>query len=149
MANNASNLGLTASTNLTIQTFHKVESTSEELPSPSEITNAVLPVDVASKRRVGILAVSDKAADSVGVETEEEGDEQVVSVPEGLERLLADLVMSSSVHQKHAEQHDVARDTTRLDVMNLDSSDWTNLGLLDVEEALGVIVSSPMSHKQE
>jgi hypothetical protein len=43
MADNSGDLGLTSSTNFTPETLEKVETTSPELPSPSKITNAVLP----------------------------------------------------------------------------------------------------------
>lgn len=130
----ASNLGLTASANLTVQTFDQVETSSEELPSPSEITNAVRPVLVSLKRRVSVDGVADEAADGVGVESQEERNEQVVSIPEGLERLLADTGMSSGIHEHHAEQHDMASNATRLGVVDLQGSDRTNLSLLDIVE---------------
>lgn len=69
------------------------------------------------------------------VQAEEEGDEEVVRVPEGLEGLLPDPVVRRRVHQQHAEEHDVTRDTTRLRVVNLEGRDGANLRLLDVEEA--------------
>ena len=60
----------------------------------------------------------------------------MVSVPEGLERLLADAVVGGGVHQEHAEQHDVAGDTTRLGVVDLDGSDRADLTLLNIVEAI-------------
>lgn len=50
VSDNASNLGLAASANLTVQTLNQVETSGEELPSPSEITDAVRPVLVSLKR---------------------------------------------------------------------------------------------------
>ena len=58
-----------------------------------------------------------------------------MSVPESLERLLTDLRMGSRVHQKHAEKHDMSRDTTSFRVVDLNGCDLSNLRLLDIEEA--------------
>lgn len=38
----------------------------------------------------------------MGVEAEEEGDEEVVRVPEGFERLLSDFGVRGGVHEEHA-----------------------------------------------
>jgi hypothetical protein len=46
----------------------------------------------------------------------------MMRVPEGLVRLPPDLMMSSGVHQKHAEEHDMASDAARLGVVNLNGS---------------------------
>lgn len=70
----------------------------------------------------------------MGVESQEKRNEQVVSIPEGLERLLTDTGVSSGIHEHHAEQHDMASNATRLGVMDLQSSDRTDLSLLDVVE---------------
>lgn len=74
----------------------------------------------------------------MGVHSEEEGNEQVMRVPESLEGLLTDLRMSSRIHQKHAEKHDVSCDTTYLGVMDLDGRLLSDLSSLDVEEAAAV-----------
>lgn len=62
-------------------------------------------------------------------------------VPESFEGLLSNLVMSSRVHQKHAEEHNVAGNTTSLRVVNFDSQFWSNLRLLHIEETTQIIVS--------
>lgn len=70
------------------------------------------------------------------IHSQEEGDEQVVGIPERLERLLANSMMGSGVHQQHAEEHDVAGDTTGLSVVDLYGKDRSNLGSLNIEEAI-------------
>ena len=85
MPDDAGNLGLTNGADFTVETLAEVEASSPQLPSPAEITDAVLPVLVAGKGRVALGSIADEAADGVGVETEQERDEEVVSVPEGLE----------------------------------------------------------------
>lgn len=70
------------------------------------------------------------------VQTEEEGDEQVMGVPEGLEALLSDAVVRGCVHEHHAQQHNVARNTARLLVVDVQGKSGTKLGPLDVVEAV-------------
>lgn len=57
-------------------------------------------------------------------------------VPESLERLLPDLCVGCSVHQKHAKKHNVTCDTTCLGIVDLDGSYRPDLGFLYVEEAV-------------
>jgi hypothetical protein len=71
----------------------------------------------------------------VGVHAKQERDEEVVSVPERLKRLLSNPVMRSGVDQKHAEQHDVPSNATSFGVVNLKRNLGTDLDALDVEEA--------------
>ena len=92
------------------------------------------PVGLACKRRKGVNRVADEAADGVGVESEEEGDKEMVRVPERLERLLADASVCRGEHEQHTKQHDVARDAARLGIVNLQGRHGTDLRLLDVEE---------------
>lgn len=134
MTNDSRDLGQALSPNLTVKTLCQVTSSSKQLPSPSLITDAVLPEEVSGKGRYGVDRVTNEAADSVGVKSEEEGDEEMVRVPEGLERLLADAVVRGGVHQQHAEEHDVASNTAGLGVVDLDGGDLSELGLLHVEE---------------
>lgn len=135
MTDDTSNLGLTTGSNFTIQTLDEIDGTAEKLPSPALVTNAVLPENVTSERRHPICSVTDEATDGMRVHAQHEGDEQVVSVPESLERLLANPVVSGRVHQKHAEQHDVTRNATWLGVVDLESENRSNLRPLNIEEA--------------
>lgn len=134
MADNTSNLGLTAGTDLAIQTLNQVETSSEELPPPSEITNAVRPKLLPGKWRKSIGCITNEAANGVRVESQEEGDEQMMRVPKGLERLLTDTSMSSGIHEQHAEEHHVAGDTARLRVVNLQGDNGTELFHLYIVE---------------
>jgi hypothetical protein len=49
--------------------------------------------------------------------------------------LLANLMVRSGVHEKHAKEHDMACDASSFCVMNLDSGDLSDLRSLNVEEA--------------
>ena len=62
-------------------------------------------------------------------------DKEVVCVPESLEGLLSDAVMSGGVHEKHTEQHYVSRDTSRLSVMDLECDLRPYLASLHVVKA--------------
>jgi hypothetical protein len=104
----------------------------------------VIPVLLASKWREGIRSITNEAAGGVGVETQQERDEQMVRVPESLERLLSNAVVSGCVHQQHAEKHNVTSHTTSLSVVDLYGSVGSNLRLLDVEKT-GEISSNSFS----
>lgn len=134
MTDNASDLGLTTGSYFTVETLEKVQSTTPEFPSPSLVSKAVVPEVVSGEGRKGVGRVTHEAACSVGVETEKEGNKQVVSVPECFKGLLADLGVCSRVHQQHAEKHDVACDTSGFLVVNMKGDFWTDLSLFDVEE---------------
>jgi hypothetical protein len=55
-------------------------------------------------------------------ESNHEEERQMVSVPECLKALLADLVMSRGIHEHHDEQHEMTSDASRLGVVDLQSS---------------------------
>ena len=94
VADDAGDLGLATSADLAVQTLDEIGTTAKELPSPALVADAVVPVFCASKRRDGVGLVAHEAAHGVRVETQQEGDEEVVSVPERLKRLLSDAVVS-------------------------------------------------------
>lgn len=85
MTDDLDNLGITSGSVFTVETLKEVESTSPELPTPSLISQAELPEFLSSKWRVWQLGATDEASSGVGVQTEHEGNEKVVSVPESLE----------------------------------------------------------------
>jgi hypothetical protein len=45
-------------------------------------------------------------------------------------------VVSSGVHEQHAEKHNMASNTTSLGVVDFDGGDGSNLGYLDIDEAI-------------
>lgn len=94
MTDDSDNLGLPSASNLTIQTFTEVKSTSPELPSPTLITNAMAPEIVMVKRREWLHGVTNEASGSVSVETQKKRNEEMMRVPERFERLLADFCVS-------------------------------------------------------
>lgn len=98
VTDDASNPGRTASPDLAVKPLDQINAATKEFPPPSLITKAVRPERFASERRVWIGRVTDKTPDCVGVHAQEEWDKQVMGVPKGLKRLLADPVVSSCVH---------------------------------------------------
>ena len=129
------NLSLPPAADLAVQAVHQVQATTKELPSPSLVTNAVGPEVLFVEGRIGRSSVTDEAAGSMRVHAEQERNEQVVRIPEGLERLLSDPVVGGRVDQQHAKQHDVSGDATSLGVMNLQGNLRPHLSPLYVEEA--------------
>src|SRR6478735_2169006 len=93
MADHAGDLGLPAGANLAVQTLNEVEASAEELPSPALVADAVIPEFVSGEGRDGGSGITHEAADGVRVQGDHEGNEEVVRVPESLERLLADAVV--------------------------------------------------------
>ena len=67
MANNFDNLGISSASNLTVQTFDQVETTSPQLPSPTLITNAMVPEILSGKWREWVASVTNETSGSVGV----------------------------------------------------------------------------------
>jgi hypothetical protein len=140
VTNDLDDLGLAPAADLAVEAIEKVQETTDEFPSPAFISNAVVPEVVMIEWRKWVTSVSDEAASSMGVHAEQERDEQVVGVPESLERLLANPVMGCGVDQKHAEQHDVASDTASFCVVDLKSDLRPDLDAFNVEKTIVVSI---------
>jgi hypothetical protein len=109
----------------------------------------VFPEGFAGKRRKGILGISNETVGCVSVHSQQEWDEEVMCVPERLERLLAYAVVCRGVHEEHTQQHDMASDATRLRIVDLHGSFWPNLVPLDVEEVDVMCADVKNGEKQE
>ena len=128
--------GFAASTNFTVDALDEVESTRPELPSPALVSYAMCPKVLSCKGRVRIGRVAHEAACCVGIHSEEEWDKKVMSVPKRLKGLLSDFGVGGCIHQKHAQKHNVAGDTTSLSIVYLDCRLWSDLRLLHVVETV-------------
>jgi hypothetical protein len=135
VTDNLDNLGLSPTADLAVQTVAKIETATDKLPSPAFVANAVGPEVLLVKWGEVGNSVTDEAAGCMCVHAEQEWNEEVVSVPESLKRLLSDPVVGGGVDQEHAKQHDVAGDTTSLGVMDFESNLRSYLNALNVEEA--------------
>lgn len=109
----------------------------------------MFPEGFAGKRRKGILGISNETVGCVSVHSQQEWDEEVMCVPERLERLLAYAVMCRGVHEEHTQQHDMASDATRLRIVDLHGGFRPNLVPLDVEEVDVMCTDVKNGEKQE
>lgn len=120
------NLGQTGSPSgpdLSVDSLAEVEDTGPNGETPALVTQAVLcAVEWERGDVVWIGTIAHEATGSVGVKTDHEEECEVVSVPEGLEALCADLVVGSGVHENHDEEHEVSSDTAWLGVMDVEGS---------------------------
>jgi hypothetical protein len=99
MSDNLGNLRFAPCTNLTIQPLDEVESPTKEFPSPTFVTKTVIPEGFARERRLRCDSVSNEAACGMRVESQEEGDKQMVSIPESFEGLLSNARVGRCVHE--------------------------------------------------
>jgi hypothetical protein len=76
---------------------------------------------------VWIEGIADEATGSVRVESEEEEEGEVVSVPKGLEALVTNFAVSGRVYEEHDEEHEVAGDAAGLGVVDVEGSLCANL----------------------
>jgi hypothetical protein len=141
MTNDSNNLGFSSGSDLTIDSLEEIETTSPELPSPSLVSNAMLPEVGLIEWRERYGGVTDETSSGVSVETEHKRNEEVVSIPKCFEGLLTNLGVGSRVHQDHTQEHDVSSNSTSIGVMNLNSSERSNLSSLDVKEAVACLVT--------
>lgn len=102
MADDLDDLSLPSASDLAVETIEQVQTTSDKLPSPTFVSNAVSPEVGVIEGRKWCRGVTHETASRVGVHAEKERDEKVVSVPESLERLLSNPVMGRGVDEKHA-----------------------------------------------
>lgn len=58
----------------------------------------------------------------------------MVGIPESFERLLTYTRMGGRIHEKHAQQHNVASNAACLSVVNLERANRTDLCLLNIEK---------------
>lgn len=68
----------------------------------------------------GFGGVAHEASGGMGVQTNHEEEREVVRVPEGLETLVANLVVSRGVHEDHDQKHEVPRDASSLLIVDVE-----------------------------
>lgn len=114
-------LGLPPSPDLPINALAEVQNARPDREPPTLIPKTMLGViEGKSALEVRVGRVSNETARGVGVKGDHEEKREVVRVPEGLEALGSDFLMSSGVHNDHDEEHEVTGDTTGLGVVNLE-----------------------------
>ena len=103
-----------------VHTLPKVRDAGPDRPAPALVAEAELGIVERERAHVlGVDRVTDEAAGCVRVEGDEPEEGEVVRVPEGLEALVADLVVRRRVHEHHDEQHEVAGDAARLPIVHI------------------------------
>lgn len=98
----------------------------------------MVPELLAGKWGYRICCVAHETTGGMSVERQQERDEEVMCVPEGLECLLPNAMVSGRINQHHAEKHDMTCDTARSRKMDLDGQLVANVFFLDVVEAEAV-----------
>lgn len=85
MANDLYDLSLSTTADLSIQAVEKIKTTTNKLPSPALVANAVSPEVLLVKWRKCGGCITNEAVGSMRVHAEQERDKQVMRVPEGFE----------------------------------------------------------------
>lgn len=68
---------------------------------------------------VRVNRVANKAPGGMGVKTYHEEERKMMSVPESLKTLLANLLMSGGIHEHHDEEHEMTSNSSCLSIVNL------------------------------
>lgn len=84
MSDNLDNLGFPSAANFAVEAVEQVQSTSDKFPSPSLVPNAMVPEVLSGERRKVGHSIANEAARGVRVHAKQEGNEEVMSVPESL-----------------------------------------------------------------
>jgi len=114
---------------LSVGALSEVHQTRPDRVPPAKVAEAVLGrVEGERCDVVGINRVADEASGSVRVQAEHEEERKMMSVPKCFEALGANLLAGGGVHEQHDEQHEVARNSTRLGVVDLKGDLLSNLG---------------------
>jgi len=134
MPHNLDDLGLSTRPDLAVESFEKVDDSTNQFPPPALVANAVAPEVLSSKRRFRLDAIAYETSSGMRVHGQQERDEKVVSIPERFVALLPYLRVCCGEHEQHAQHHNMPRDTTGLHVMDLNCGFSTYERTLDVEE---------------
>lgn len=94
----------------------------------------MIPELFSCERRDRVGGISDKAPSGVRIERQHERNKKVMPIPEGFICLLADTMVCGSIHEHHAQEHDMASDTTCASKMDRYCKFWTDLVFFDIVE---------------
>ena len=108
--------------------FTKVQNAWPNSETPALVSETVFcPIEREGGDILRVGSVAHEASCSVGIEPDHKEKREVMRVPERLEALCTDLVMSGGVHEDHDKQHEVACDAASLLVVDVESVLRTNL----------------------
>ena len=114
--------------NLTPNPLSKVDNARPDGETPTLVSETVVRRIEGERRNVvRIRRVANEASGGMGVKTDHKEEREVVRVPEGLEALIADLVVGRGVHEDHNEKHEVPGDASCLRVVDVQGNLRTDL----------------------
>jgi hypothetical protein len=126
------NLSISSAVDDSPDPFQKVYATTPKSQSPSLIPNAMIPEIGAVKGTIRLCGVADKASRRMSIQRQNKNEGEMMSIPKRFECLLSQWCMRCSVHQEHAEQHDMSGNSTCLGIMYLESRYWSRTDRFDV-----------------
>lgn len=98
----------------------KVDDAGPNNKSPALVSEAVVGCVKGEYIAQGwVSAIPDEAPSGVSIQSDHEEKRQVVGVPKGFKALLADLLVSSCIHEHHDKEHEVSSDASWLGVVDL------------------------------
>ena len=128
MNENFGQAGESASPEFSVHALAKVNDTRPDCVPPTLVTQTEFRViEWESTHVLRISGVANETACRVCIQPDHEEECEMVSVPEGLEALVANLPVGRAVHEEQAEQHEVARDPSGLRVVDIECGFNTDL----------------------
>ena len=92
----------TPSPNLTPNPLSKVDNARPNGEAPALVSQAVVRLVEGEDSGIrGFRGVAHEASGGMGIQTNHEEEREVVRIPEGLETLVANLVVGSGIHEEH------------------------------------------------
>lgn len=85
MADDLDNLGLSPAANFSVKSVNEIKTTSNKLPSPSLVADAVGPEVLLIKWRESGRGITHEATGGVRVHAKQKWNEEMVRIPEGFE----------------------------------------------------------------
>ena len=98
MSHDLDDLSLPPRPDFAIQSLTEIQTACHQFPPPSFVSDTVIPEVLARKWADWVHSVSHETASRMRVHRQEEGDEQMVRVPERLVALLPDLRVRRCIH---------------------------------------------------
>ena len=134
MADDFDDLSLSSRADLAVYPLAEVEGEGEQFPSPTFISNAVVPEWTPCERTVRVHAIPNETPGGMCIHGQKERYKQMMRIPKRLVTLLSYLRMRRGEYEQHAQQHDMPSDAASLRVMYLHRRLGSDHGSLHVEE---------------
>lgn len=102
MTDHLGDLSCASGTNLAVEPFKEIKTTTNKLPSPTFITQTMIPEFLSCKWRNRVCGIPHETTGGMSVECEHERHEQMMRIPKRFEGLLPDAMVGGCIHQHHA-----------------------------------------------